>query len=77
VHIAEVKIGQETVIDGKTLYIRKDLCQDAIHAEAFVTHMTLDIITPAQYGEYGHTIMDVQPIAVKESGAIGEGGPGL
>ena len=33
----------------------------------------LDIITPDRYGEYSNTIMDVQPIAAKMEGEIGEG----
>jgi D-proline reductase (dithiol) PrdA len=71
--IDQVKMGPETTIAGKTLYIRDSLCQDAVHAEALVTAMTIDIITPAGYSEYSHTIMDVQPIAVKEYGDIGAG----
>jgi D-proline reductase (dithiol) PrdA len=35
--------------------------------------MTFDIITPEQYSTYSNTVMDVQPIAVKERGEIGAG----
>ncbi|EQK44956.1 D-proline reductase proprotein prdA [[Clostridium] bifermentans ATCC 19299] len=35
--------------------------------------MKLEIITPAEYNKYSETIMDVQPIATKEEGDIGEG----
>lgn len=35
--------------------------------------MKVEIITPAEYNQYSETIMDVQPIATKESGELGEG----
>jgi D-proline reductase (dithiol) PrdA len=35
--------------------------------------MSLDLITPERYSEYSHTILDVQPIAVKAQGDLGEG----
>jgi len=71
--IDEVKISDETKIMGTTLYIRKDAIKDAIASQELVTDLELDIITPDRYGEYSDTIMDVQPIAVKEEGQIGEG----
>lgn len=71
--IDEVKLSDETKIEGTTLYIRKDAMKDAIESEELVTDVELDIITPDRYSEYSDTIMDVQPIAVKEEGLIGEG----
>lgn len=71
--IAQVVMGLETAIKGHTLVIRESLCQEALHTEALVTNLSLDIIPPDRYHEYSHTIMDVQPIAVKESGSLGEG----
>jgi D-proline reductase (dithiol) PrdA len=71
--IDEVKFGDETKIEGTTLYIRKDICKDAVETEDLVVDMKLDIITPDRYSEYSETIMDVQPIATKEEGEIGEG----
>ena len=73
VKIDQVTLGPETKIEGSTLSIRESLCQEALQTEALVTAMTLDLITPDRYSEYSHTIMDVQPIAVKEQGDIGEG----
>jgi D-proline reductase (dithiol) PrdA len=73
VTIDQVILGPETTIAGRTLFIRESLCQDALQTEALVTAMTLDLITPERYSEYSHTILDVQPIAVKEQGEIGEG----
>jgi D-proline reductase (dithiol) PrdA len=73
VTIDRVVLGPETTIAGSTLSIRDSLCQEALQTEALVTAMSLDLITPERYSEYSHTIMDVQPIAVKEQGEIGEG----
>lgn len=73
VKIDQVILGPETKIEGSTLSIRESLCQDALQTEALVTAMTLDLITPERYSEYSHTILDVQPIAVKAQGDLGEG----
>ncbi len=71
--IEKVKMGPETGIEGTTLYIREGICKDAVDTENLVLDMKLEIITPDRYGEYSETIMDVQPVAVKEQGQIGEG----
>lgn len=71
--IEEVKFDSETKIEGKTLYIRKGICKDAMSKEELVVDMKLDIITPDRYNEFSNTIMDVQPIATKEEGELGEG----
>ena len=72
-NITEVKRGPETKIEGTTLYIREGIEADAIASQDLVTDLKIDIITPDRYNEYSETIMDVQPIAVKESGEIGSG----
>lgn len=71
--IEKVELAEETKIEGNTLYIRKDVCKDAISSEELVVDMKLDVITPDRYSEYSETIMDVQPIATKEEGDLGEG----
>ncbi len=71
--IDNVKLSDETKIDGTTLYIRKDICQDAVASEELVTDLEIEIITPEKYNAYSETIMDVQPIAVKEEGELGTG----
>ncbi len=71
--IDKVELAEETKIEGNTLYIRKDACKDAINTEKLVVDMKLDIITSDKYSEYSETIMDVQPIAAKEEGELGEG----
>ena len=72
-NITEVKRGPETKIEGTTLYIREGIEKDAIASQDLVTDLKIDIITPDRYNEYSETIMDVQPIAVKEQGEIGSG----
>ncbi len=71
--ITEVKRGPETKIEGTTLYIREGIEKDAVDSQDLVLDLKIDIITPERYNEYSETIMDVQPIAVKESGEIGSG----
>jgi D-proline reductase (dithiol) PrdA len=64
--IEEVKFGPETKIEGTTLYIRENICADAVKISDIVTDIKIDIITPDKYNTYSETIMDVQPIATKE-----------
>ncbi len=71
--IDKVEFGSETKIDGTTLIIREDVCKEAIGSQELVVDMRIDIITPDRYNEFSNTIMDVQPIATKEEGELGEG----
>ncbi|WP_278681312.1 D-proline reductase (dithiol) proprotein PrdA [Paraclostridium bifermentans] len=73
--IEKVVFAEETKIDGTTLYLRtpEELTKEAVKSEELVVDMKLEIITPAEYNKYSETIMDVQPIATKEEGDIGEG----
>ena len=72
--IEKVEFGEETKIEGTTLYVRKDgICQEAMETQALVKGLTFDIITPDRYGEVSNTIMDVQPLATKMEGDLGEG----
>ena len=73
--IEKVVFAEETKIDGTTLYLRtpEELTKEAVNSEELVVDMKLEIITPAEYNKYSETIMDVQPIATKEEGEIGEG----
>ncbi len=71
--IDRVEFGSETKIDGTTLTIRKGIELEAVDTQQMVVSMKLDIITPEDYGKYSETIMDVQPIAVKEEGELGIG----
>lgn len=73
-NITEVKRGPETKIEGTTLYIREGIEEDAVASQDLVTSMKIEIITPENYHTYSETVMDIQPIAVKEDEwALGEG----
>ena len=73
--VNSVAFGKETSLKGGTLTIRepKELCKEAVAAEDLVKDMKLEIITPADYGKYSETIMDVLPLATKEEGELGVG----
>ncbi len=71
--ITRVLRGSETKIEETTLYIRDGIEADAVASQKLVTDLILEIITPAEYARYSETIMDVQPIAAKEEGELGEG----
>ena len=73
--IDKVVFGEKTEIQGTTLVLRtpEDLCKEAAASEELVEDVKLEIITPDKYDTYSETIMDVQPIAVKEEGEIGHG----
>ncbi|QCX34738.1 D-proline reductase (dithiol) proprotein PrdA [Caloramator sp. E03] len=64
--IDKVEFGPQTKIEGTTLYIREDICKDALNVDHLVKDIKIDIITPDKYNTYSETIMDVQPIATKE-----------
>ena len=72
--IEKVEFGPETKIEGTTLYLRKNICEDAVNVSNLVTSIKVEIITPEDYNKYSETIMDVQPIATKEGESkLGEG----
>lgn len=73
--IDKVVFGDKTEIKGTTLTIRnpEEICAEAVATEELVYELSLDIITPDRYNEYSEAILDLQPIATKESGELGEG----
>ena len=73
--IEKVIFGEKTEINGTTLTIRhpEDICAEAAATEELVLDLKLDIITPDRYNEYSEAILDLQPIATKEEGELGEG----
>ena len=72
--IEKVEFGEETKIEGTTLFIRKEgICEEAVETQELVESLELDIITPDRYNEFSNTIMDVQPLATKVEGELGEG----
>lgn len=73
--IDTVVFGDKTEINGTTLTIRhpEDICKEAVETEELVLDLKLDVITPDRYHEYSEAVLDLQPIATKESGDLGEG----
>lgn len=67
-NIEKVEFGPETKIKGTTLYIRKNIEEDAKNIDKLVKNVSVELITPDKYNTYSETIMDVQPIATKEEG---------
>ena len=72
--IDKVVLGDETKIEGTTLYVRKAAATEGAEAQKIVHSLELDVITPDNYHVYSETIMDIQPIATKEGDdELGEG----
>lgn len=71
--INAVGFGNETVIENGNLVIRKNICDGAVKKEKLVKKVSIEIITEEHYDTHSETIMDVQPIAVKQEGELGYG----
>lgn len=74
--INRVLFSEETRIEGDTLYLDSGLRLEALACSDphILLDMRIEIVTPAEYGCYTDTILDVQPLAVKETGSrLGEG----
>ncbi|MBP3897918.1 MAG: D-proline reductase (dithiol) proprotein PrdA, partial [Mogibacterium sp.] len=72
--IDKVVLGDETKIEGTTLYVRKEAATEGADAQKLVHSLELDVITPDDYHVYSETVMDIQPIATKEGDdELGEG----
>lgn len=71
--IDKVEFGDETKIEGTTLYLRKGIDEESAGLQELVVSVKVEIVTPEDYGKYSETIMDVQPIATKEEGDLGTG----
>lgn len=72
--ITEVRRGPETKIEGTILYIREGIEKEAVDSQELVHDLKIEVITPDRYHTYSETIMDVQPIAVKEGDSeVGSG----
>ncbi len=71
--ITNVEFSDTSRIEDNTLFIREDILSSIVNKQELVLAMNIDIITEDRYNEYSNTIMDIQPIATKEEGEIGEG----
>lgn len=71
--IDKVELGDETKFENGVLTVRKSLEEDALKVSDIVKSVTIDIITPDNHDIYTNSMMDIQPIAVKKEGKLGEG----
>ena len=71
--VKDVKIGDKTSFDNGVLVVRKSLIQEALACNELIADVNMDVITPDHQDVYVNTMMDVQPIAVKKEGELGEG----
>lgn len=71
--VKDVKIGDKTSFDNGVLVIRRSLIQEALACNELIADVNMDVITPDHQDVYVNTMMDVQPIAVKKEGELGEG----
>lgn len=71
--VNSVELGKVTEIKNGVLTINEDLCKEVVANDKIVNSITLEIVNPDNYGVFSETIMDVQPIAVKEEGELGQG----
>ncbi|WP_456153833.1 D-proline reductase (dithiol) proprotein PrdA [Mogibacterium sp.] len=73
--INKVVLGDETKIEGDTLYVRKSAATEGAEEQKLVQSLELSLITPDNYHVYTETVMDIQPIATKEDSdmSLGEG----
>lgn len=68
-----VEFGEETKIKDNILYLDRFLLTKALQEDDLVVSFDVDIITQNDYQKYSETIMDIQPLATKEQGKIGNG----
>lgn len=71
--VREIRRGDATVFSDGILTIREGIEAEAAASESLVEQVILDVITKDHYDTWSETIMDVQPIAIKEEGKLGEG----
>ena len=71
--INKVVLGDETKIEGDTLYVRKSAATEGAAEQKLVQSLELSLITPDNYHVYTETVMDIQPIATKADSDMGLG----
>ena len=71
--VTKVQFGDTTSFENGILTIRKALCEEALKADPRVKKIEMDIVTPDNKHIFSNTIMDVQPVAAKAEGCLGEG----
>lgn len=73
VKVNDVKIGTKTSFKGNVLTIDKKVTELALSKGDLVDSFEFQIIKEKDYKKISNTIMDVQPIATKVEGELGEG----
>ena len=71
--VTDVRIGNKTDFANGELTVRESLVAEALECNELVTDIHMDIIRPENQRVYVNTMMDVQPIAVKKEGELGNG----
>ncbi|MGL4403308.1 MAG: D-proline reductase (dithiol) proprotein PrdA [Fusobacteriaceae bacterium] len=64
--VPEVVLGEKTEFSDGKLTIDRDFYTKSKEKSSIVKSVKVKVITPEEYSQYSETIMDVQPIAVKE-----------
>ncbi len=73
-NIEKVVLGDVTELKNNVLTINNSLCEEVLAKDnKIVKSIKLEIVTDENYDVFSETIMDVQPIAVKEKGELGSG----
>ena len=62
--INKVVLGDETKIEGDTLYVRKSAATEGAEAQRLVQSLELSLITPDDYHVYTETVMDLSLIHI-------------
>lgn len=71
--VRDVKLGDKTSFENGVLVVRRSLIEEALTCNELIADVNMDVITPDHQDVYVNTMMDVQPIAVKKEGELGEG----
>lgn len=73
IKVSDVKIGTKTSLEKGVLTIDKGIVKACLAKGELVEKFDIEIIKEADYSKYSDSIMDVQPIATKIEGELGEG----
>ncbi|KAJ3616607.1 hypothetical protein Zmor_011807 [Zophobas morio] len=73
IKVNDVKIGTKTSFEKGVLTIDKGIVKGCLAKGELVEKFDIEIIKEADYGKYSDSIMDVQPIATKVEGELGQG----
>lgn len=72
-HIDEVRLGEKTAYEKRTLIINKYIAKELIESQHFFASIDISIIDPGHYDKRVTNIMDFIPISTKVLGTLGDG----